>query len=100
MTPEYVKKREDLFSSALHQISTRALRDAPVYLEHVSSAKQSLERGIDRLVAAEVSRRELALLDELEKRAVTMLTYPSGYPKKGISVAIIDEKRQALKEES
>lgn len=60
MTPEYTKKRDELISSALHQISTRALRDAPVYLEHVSSAKHGIGQAIDRLVEAEASRRERA----------------------------------------
>lgn len=45
---------------ALHQIRTRSLRDAPVYLSHVNSAELDLKRAIEQLLVE-------ARIDELKK---------------------------------
>ena len=42
----------DLTSDALHQIRTRALRDAPIYLQHVSSAESQLNQSIQEQLKA------------------------------------------------
>lgn len=39
---------KQIVSDSLHQIRTRALRDAPVYLQHVSSAESQLIQAIEQ----------------------------------------------------
>jgi len=53
-TSDYEKKRDAAVSNALHQMRTRSLRDAPVYLQHISSAEHDLKQSIDNLVHQEV----------------------------------------------
>lgn len=48
-----------LVGKALHQIRTRALRDAPVYLQHVSAAENELQQSITNLIATYGDQREL-----------------------------------------
>lgn len=50
---------QKLVASALHQIRTRALRDAPVYLQHVSAAENELQQSIADLIATYGDQREL-----------------------------------------
>jgi hypothetical protein len=40
---------ETLVKSALHQIRTRSLRDAPVYLQHVNYAENELVAALNKL---------------------------------------------------
>jgi hypothetical protein len=55
---EYIKRRDEKISSALHQIRTRSLRDAPVYLNHVSMAEMEMKQAIDELVLAVIGEDE------------------------------------------
>lgn len=65
-------------SIALHQIRTRALRDAPIYLQHISIAEKELQQSLVQLITKYGDQRELAgRIDELEAMAQSSDTAPS-----------------------
>lgn len=54
-----MSKLDETINDSLHQISTRALRDAPIYVGHVSNAKSSLKNEVKNLMLELIGEDEV-----------------------------------------
>lgn len=59
MVDIFDRRVADAIKQSLHQIRTRALRDAPVYLQHVNAAEQTLQADLIDIVKNEKNMYQL-----------------------------------------
>jgi len=62
-----------------------------------SNMKKLAVKKIDKLIQSEITKAQEQLLDELESKAITMLSYPQGVPRKAVNVSYIQAKGKEIK---